>query len=152
MKLTDQACKNAKAKEKTYKLADGGGLYLEVTTKGSRLWRLKYRYLNTEKKLSIGPYPLITLAEARDYREQAKKMLLQGLDPSSEKQNTKLNRMAEMSNTFEAMAREWHEHKKAEWSEVNAKVVLERLEKDKPCLRIAEPPLGPLLSIQRLSR
>ncbi len=130
MKLTDQACKNAKPREKTYKLSDGGGLYLEVTTKGSRLWRLKYRYLNTEKKLSIGAYPLITLAEARDYREQAKKKLLQNLDPSSEKQNKKQNLIAEMSNTFEAMAREWHEHKKAEWSEVNARVVLERLEKD----------------------
>lgn len=54
MKLTDQACKSAKPKDKTYKIADGGGLYLEVTTKGSKLWRLKYRFLQKQKKLSIG--------------------------------------------------------------------------------------------------
>ncbi len=130
MKLTDQACKNAKAKEKTYKLSDGGGLYLEVTSKGSRLWRLKYRYLNIEKKLSIGPYPLVTLAEAREYREQAKKMLLKGLDPSSVKQNNKLDRQGELANTFEVLAREWHKHKSAEWSETNTNIVMERLEKD----------------------
>lgn len=130
MKLTDQTCKNAKPKEKPYKLADGEGLYLEITPKGAKLWRLKYRYLNKEKKLCIGPYPLITLAEARERRQEAKRRLLSGSDPSMDKKATKKTLMDDMSNTFETIAREWHEHKKAEWSETNANVVIERLEKD----------------------
>ncbi|MCB9983727.1 MAG: DUF4102 domain-containing protein [Rhodospirillales bacterium] len=71
MKLTDIACKTAKPESKSYKLADGGGLYLEVTSKGSKLWRLKYRYLGKEKKLCIGEYPIITLADARATRDKA---------------------------------------------------------------------------------
>lgn len=130
MKLTDQACKNAKPKEKTYKLSDGGGLYLEVTPQGSKLWRLKYRFLDKEKKLAIGAYPIITLAEAREHRQEAKRKLVQGLDPSIAKQALKQERKGEIANTFEAMAREWHEHKKAEWSQTNITVVIERLEKD----------------------
>jgi len=130
MKLTDQACKTAKPKQRAYKLSDGGGLYLEVTPQGSKLWRLKYRFLDKEKKLAIGSYPIITLAEAREHRQEAKRKLVQGIDPSTAKQTLKQERKAEMDNTFEAMAREWHDHKKAEWSETNKRVVMERLEKD----------------------
>lgn len=130
MKLSDQACKKAKSRGKAYKMADGEGLYLEVTPTGSKLWRLKYRYLDKEKKLSIGAYPVITLAEARQYRLDAKKMLAQGLDPSTAKKAVKQERKGELLNTFEVMAREWHEHKKEEWSATNIEVVLARLEKD----------------------
>lgn len=130
MKLNDKICKNAKPKEKPYKLSDSGGLYLEVTPKGGKLWRLKYRFLNKEKKLCIGSYPVITLAEARDHRENAKKLIINGLDPSTVKQEIKHERIQEASNTFEAIAREWHEYKKPEWSKVNAATTLKRLEKD----------------------
>ncbi len=130
MKLTDQKCKTAKPKDKPYKLSDGGGLYLEVTTKGGKLWRMKYRFMNKEKKLSIGEYPAITLADARERREEAKKLLANGLDPSAVKQEIKQERILENANTFEVIAREWHEHKRPEWSELNAKIVLDRLERD----------------------
>jgi hypothetical protein len=130
MPLTDKACKNAKPKDKTYKLFDSGGLYLEVTPKGGLLWRLKYRYLNKEKKLCIGPYPTITLAEARQHRDEARKLIINGQDPSAVKHEIKQERIQEGQNTYEVIAREWHEHKKAEWSEVNADTTLKRLEKD----------------------
>ncbi|GJL85389.1 MAG: hypothetical protein DHS20C02_11640 [Micavibrio sp.] len=130
MNLNDKLCKSAKPKDKPYKLSDGGGLYLEVTPKGSKLWRVKYRFLNNEKKLCIGEYPVITLAEARNHRDEAKKLLANGHDPSAVKQEIKQERIQEAGNTFEAIAREWHEHKKHEWSEVNAKTVIDRLERD----------------------
>ncbi|MBI1301934.1 MAG: DUF4102 domain-containing protein [Alphaproteobacteria bacterium] len=130
MKLNDQTCKNAKPKEKPYKISDGGGLYLEVTPHGSKLWRLRYRFLNKQKKLSIGVYPTITLAQAREHRDEAKRLLAGGLDPSAVKKATKEEKILEQANTFEAIAREWQEHKKPEWSEVNAETILKRLEKD----------------------
>lgn len=130
MKLNDQKCRTAKPERRNYKLSDGGGLYLEVTTKGSKLWRMKYRFMNKEKKLSIGEYPAITLAEARERREAAKKLLANGLDPSAVKQQIKQERFLENANTFEAIAREWHEHKEPEWSKGTAKTVMDRLERD----------------------
>lgn len=111
MKLNDKICKNAKPKEKSYKLSDAGGLYLEVTPKGGKLWRVKYRFLKKEKKLCIGEYPVITLAEAREHREEAKKLIANGLDPSAVKQEIKQERINEAGNTFEVIAREWHELK-----------------------------------------
>lgn len=72
MKLNDTKCRNAKPDSKAYKLFDGGGLYLEVTSNGSKLWRVKYRYLGKEKRLSLGAYPLVTLAEAREGRDEIK--------------------------------------------------------------------------------
>ncbi|MGH1397651.1 MAG: tyrosine-type recombinase/integrase [Alphaproteobacteria bacterium] len=141
MKLSDQICKHAKAginplkpnkdyTGKTYKMSDGGGLYLEVTPKGSKLWRLKYRFLRQQKKLSIGIYPTITLADARNHRDEAKRMLANGIDPASAKQEAKQDALNEAANTFEVIAREWHELKTHEWSKVNAETTLKRLEKD----------------------
>lgn len=130
MKLTAKAVETAKPREKAYKMFDGGGLFLEVKPPNSKLWRLKYRYLGKEKKLCIGEYPAISLAEAREHRDEAKKLLANGHDPSSVKQEIKQEKIKEAGNTFEAIAREWHEHKKHEWSDVNAKTVLDRLERD----------------------
>jgi len=130
MKLTAKACEAAKPKDKAYKLFDGGGLYLEVKPPNSKLWRLKYRYLGKEKKLCIGEYPTISLADAREHRDEAKKLLANGHDPSAVKQEIKQEKVKEQANTFEAIAREWHEHKSHEWSEVNTKTVLNRLERD----------------------
>lgn len=72
MKLTVRQIDTAKPKEKPYKLSDGGGLYLEVTTNGSRYWRLKYRYAGKEKRLAFGVYPEVSLAQAREKRDAAK--------------------------------------------------------------------------------
>lgn len=130
MKLSDQTCKSAKPKDKTYKLSDGGGLYLEITKTGSKLWRLKYRFLKKERKLCIGEYPVISLAEARSERDKAKNLITNNIDPSALKQEKKKDREIEASNTFEAIAHEWCEHKKSDWSEANAKTTLQRLEKD----------------------
>lgn len=130
MKLTAKAVEAAKPKEKSYKIFDGGGLYLEVKPPNSKLWRLKYRFLGKEKKLCIGEYPAISLADAREHREQAKKLLAGGHDPSAVKQEIKQEKITEAGNTFEVIAREWHEHKKPEWSKTNAETVIKRLEKD----------------------
>ncbi len=80
MKLNDHKCKNAKPKEKTYKLSDGGGLYLEVMPAVGKLWRLKYRFGSKEKRLSFGNYPIISLKEARDKRDDAKLIIQNGDD------------------------------------------------------------------------
>ncbi|CCO69570.1 Phage integrase, Phage P4-associated [Yersinia enterocolitica IP 10393] len=85
MKLNARQVDTAKRKEKPYKLSDGGGLFLLVNTNGSRYWRLKYRIAGKEKLLSIGVYPDITLAEARAKRDEAKRILAAGGDPSEEK-------------------------------------------------------------------
>ncbi len=76
MKLTNTAVKNAKPKEKNYKLFDGGGLYLEIMKTGAKYWRLKYRFVGKEKRLAIGVYPEISLKQAREKREVAKQLLL----------------------------------------------------------------------------
>jgi hypothetical protein len=73
MKLSDKTCKAAKPKEKQYKLFDGGGLFLLIRTNGSKLWQMKYRFYNKEKTLSFGAYPIVTLADAKQAREEAKK-------------------------------------------------------------------------------
>lgn len=130
MRLTNTACKNAKPKEKAYKLADGGGLYLEVMPSGSRYWRLKYRFADKEKRLALGVYPQVSLGEARERREAAKKQLSGGIDPSYAKQENKRQTALNAENTFEAIAREWHEHQKARWSEGHSTDILYRLEKD----------------------
>lgn len=107
MPLTDITVRNAKSTEKAQKLSDAGGLYLMVHANGSKYWRLKYRFLGKEKVLAIGVYPLITLSDARTRREDAKKLLANGQDPSAVKQTIKAEAKLEAANTFEAVAREW---------------------------------------------
>ena len=83
MPLTDKSCKNAKPKDKPYRLADSGGMYLEVLPSGGRYWRVKYRLAGKEKRLALGVYPQVSLLEAREKREAAKKLLSNGVDPSA---------------------------------------------------------------------
>ena len=118
MKLNNQTCKTAKPKDKTYKLFDGEGLFLQVQPNGSKLWRLKYRYLGKEKLLAIGAYPLISLAEARDAKNQAKKLLAQNppIDPSKHKDDTRQAARCKAENTFKAVALEWLDNGKDGWS------------------------------------
>ncbi|EBG0414892.1 DUF4102 domain-containing protein [Salmonella enterica subsp. enterica serovar Typhimurium] len=130
MKLTARQISTAKPTEKPYKLADGGGLYLLVNPNGSRYWRMKYRYAGKEKLLSIGVYPDVTLAEARDKRTQAKRILAAGDDPSEVKQAEREAKNLAVNNSFELLALEWHEHKKPNWSSGYADDILEYLRKD----------------------
>ncbi|HBJ6430798.1 integrase [Salmonella enterica subsp. enterica serovar Veneziana] len=130
MKLTARQISTAKPTEKPYKLSDGGGLYLLVNPNGSRYWRMKYRYAGKEKLLSIGVYPDVTLAEARDKRTQAKRILAAGDDPSEVKQAEREAKNLAVNNSFELLALEWHEHKKPNWSSGYADDILEYLRKD----------------------
>jgi integrase len=112
LSLTDTAAKNAKPKEKTYKLYDGGGLYLEVAPTGGKLWRVKYRFHGKEKRLSLGKYPAVGLKEAREGMAEAKKLLAQGIDPSEQKKvNKEASKAAERgaSLTFAAIGNQWFE-------------------------------------------
>lgn len=129
MPLTDSAIKTAKPKDKPYKLSDAHGLYLEITPTGSKLWRLKYRIAGKEKKLAFGAYPLTTLAEAREHRDTARKLLADGIDPGEQK---KADRQAQKVTgvTFEALAREWYAYNSPRWAESTARKASLYLEND----------------------
>jgi len=128
MPLTDAAARNAAPREKAYRLADSGGLYLEVAPSGGKYWRLKYRFAGKEKRLSLGVYPAVSLAEARLQREAAKKKLRDGIDPSHAKQAEKRTLRLNAENSFEAVAREWHAKFAPSLSESHAARNLRRLE------------------------
>lgn len=127
MKLNARQVETAKPKDKTYKLADGGGLYLEVSAKGSKYWRMKYRRPTDKKedRLAFGVWPIVTLAQARAKRDEAKKLISQGIDPKAEQ------REAQSENSgaykFETIAREWHANNKR-WSSDHSARVLRYLE------------------------
>ncbi len=128
--LTDKQIKNAKKAEKDYKLADGGGLNLFVLTTGTKSWRLRYRFDGKEKTLVIGNYPDVSLADARAAREAAKETLKAGRDPSVVRKIEKAIGKQKAADTFEVLAREWHEIQKPHWVEKHAADVLDSLEKD----------------------
>jgi len=130
MKLTDLKCKTAKAKDTIQKFFDGAGLYLEVRPNGTKTWRYKYRLFDKDKNLTLGRYPENTLAEARQKHKQAHKLVFDGIDPMSAREQNNLIRKAELNNTFELIAKEWLENKSEEWSKDYCKTILTRLEKD----------------------
>ncbi|SFU41777.1 phage integrase central domain-containing protein [Xenorhabdus koppenhoeferi] len=127
MKLNARQIETAKPKEKTYKLTDGGCLYLEVTSHGAKYWRMKY-YRPTDKKedrLAFGVYPIVSLADARAKRDEAKKLIVQGIDPKAEKKRAQSE--SKGAYPFERIAREWHASKK-QWSKNHSNRVLHSLE------------------------
>ncbi|RZI41529.1 DUF4102 domain-containing protein [Herbaspirillum sp. HC18] len=130
MPLNDVICKQAKPKEKPYKLSDAGGLYLEVAPSGGKWWRLKYRIAGKEKRISLGVYPTVSLKEARDKRDDAKKQLSAGIDPSAHRKAHNAAKLDRAANSFEIAAREWHEKNANTWSEGHASKILRRLERD----------------------
>lgn len=107
MPLTDKEIKATQSTEKNYRLYDEKGLYLEVHRNGSKYWRLKYRYLDKEKLLALGVYPEVTLKEARAAREEARKQVANGIDPSAQKQAKKATQKLAAENSFQTMAEEW---------------------------------------------
>jgi len=107
MPLTDTAARQAKPKEKDYKLADANGLFLLIKTNGSKYWRLKFRYLGVEKLLALGVYPDVKLAEARDKAAEARKHLRDGIDPGELRKLKKAAKYEAAENSFEAVGQEW---------------------------------------------
>jgi integrase len=106
--LSDIQVKNVKPAPKDVKLFDGGGLFLLITPTGGKLWHMKYRFNGKEKKLAFGAYPSITLADARQRREDARKLLANGVDPGDVKKAQKAAGELQAENSFEVIAREWH--------------------------------------------
>ncbi|WP_354691903.1 integrase arm-type DNA-binding domain-containing protein [Phytobacter sp. RSE-02] len=130
MKLNARQVETAKPKDKPYKMADGGGLYLLVKTNGSRYWRLKYRIDGKEKLLALGVYPDVSLADARAKRDEARKGITGGIDPLAVKKEQKVEREAQVKNTFQQIALEWHNMKVKKWSAGYASDILEAFNKD----------------------
>ena len=128
--LTDLRIKKEKPREKSFKVSDGGGLYLFVSPSGGKLWRFKYLFGGKEKLLSLGPYPDISLLAARSARDDAKATLRSGRDPSINKKLQKLAGITGTANSFEAVAREWYELNKPQWVERHASDVIGSLEKE----------------------
>lgn len=124
--LTDTAVRNAKPREKPYKLTDGGGLYVIVNPNGSRWWRFRYRVEGREKLISLGVYPEVSLREARERRDGAKKLHKSGVDPSARRQIEQ--KVA--AETFEAVAREWFAKFSVNWAPSHSEKVIRRMELD----------------------
>lgn len=127
MPLTDTAIRNAKPGSKPYKMTDGGGLYLLVNTAG-KYWRFDYRFAGKRKTLAVGVYPTITLAKARERRDEARKLLAHDTDPSMVRAVQKQTRQHAAANSFEAVAREWHGKKQPGWAPATALRMLRSLE------------------------
>lgn len=130
--LTDLRCRTARytAGGTGNKLFDGGGLFLELRASGAKKWRLKYRFNGKENLLTFGDYPLVSLAEARAKRDEAKRTLAAGLDPAMQRDMSRHAQIVAAQNTFETVAREWHEMQRGTWSVDHAHRVMDRLEKD----------------------
>ena len=117
MNLSDAKIRNAKKKANSYKLSDGGGLVLLVHQNGSKYWRFNYRFAGKSRSLSLGPYPQVTLVEARAGREQAKALLRDHLDPAAKRKEEKLIAHYRDRNTFELIAEEWRHCNSPRWTE-----------------------------------
>jgi integrase len=130
MPLTDTAIRSAKPKAKTYKLADGGGMYLEVAPAGGKWWRLKYRIGGKEKRLSLGVYPDVTLAFARERRDEARKLIADGVDPSENRKAQKAAQAESAANSFETVAREWFAKFGPGWVPGHGDKIIRRLARD----------------------
>jgi len=109
--LTVKQIDAAKPAEKSYRLADAGGLFLFVPPSGKKVWRMRYRFEGKEKTLVIGPYPQISLTEARAKQADAKMRLLAGVDPAEQKQSIKKKEREEIADSFGDIFKEWHAHK-----------------------------------------
>ena len=130
MSLSDTTIRTAKPAAKPQRLFDAGGLYLEVSPAGGKLWRLKYRHGGKEKRLALGAYPDTGLKDARDKRDAARKLLAAGVDPGEQRKAAKAAGEERAANSFEVVAREWHAKQSATWVELHASRIMLRLEND----------------------
>lgn len=136
-KLSELQIRKAKPRAKAYKMADGDGMYLEVTPSGGKWWRLKYRIGKKEKRISLGVYPDVSLKMARERREEARRKLADGVDPSAEKRaikasknNTDAHSTGNAHNSFEVVAREWLGRFSHTWAKSHLSRIARRLEAD----------------------
>ncbi len=127
MALTELKIKSLKPKAKHYKLADSGGLCIEVTPAGGKVWRWRYRFNGKEQSLALGKYPALGLAAARKKRDEARGLVDQGKHATREKKVQKLRQMNEGENTFEAVCKRWLEHKSSKLNAKYAKQTLARM-------------------------
>lgn len=139
MALTDVAIRNAKPRAKPYKMGDTLGLFLLVQPTGGKLWRFKYRVDGREKKLGIGTYPEISLAEARSRRDDAREMVAMGKDPSREKQRDKVRAKLGAENTFSAISAEYCKKRRRDGAKAWAPATAVRSEY---LLSLLKPALG----------
>jgi integrase len=153
MRLSTAKIQNSPPQKKAVRLFDGRGLYLEIAPTGSRWWRFKYRFAGKEKRISLGVYPDVGLKKARDRRDEMRKLVADGIDPSAARKQEKLMALDAAENTFEAVAREWFEKHSANWEASYSVKLLARLEAnvfpwlgDRP-IRDIKPP--ELLSVLR---
>ncbi|EBQ2128661.1 DUF4102 domain-containing protein [Salmonella enterica] len=125
MALTDAKIRAAKPDEKPYKLADSGNMFLLVHPNGSRYWRLRYRIQGKERTLALGVYPDVSLSDAREKRDAARKLIAEGIDPCEQKRANKS--LPDTAQTFETVTRQWHKSNK-KWSESHSEKVLKSME------------------------
>lgn len=130
MPLTDTAIRTAKPSTAPVRMFDGGGLYLEVSPAGGKLWRLKYRYAGKEKRLALGVYPDVSLKDARAKRDEARKLLANEVDPGENRKVQAAAKVERAGNSFEIIAREWFVKYRPTWAPDYGKNVLARLEND----------------------
>jgi integrase len=128
--LTDVEIKKAKPSSKPIRMFDGGGLYLELATSGGKLWRFKYRFNGKEKRQALGTYPDTSLAKARERRDEARRLLADGVDPSENRKVQAAAKVALAENSFEVVGREWFAKMKPEWADSHADKIMARLERD----------------------
>jgi integrase len=154
MPLTDTKARNAKPKDKQYKLFDTDGLFLLISPAGGKWWRFKYRYGGKEKLISLGTYPEVGLAKARQRRDAAREKVADGIDPSQARKALKAAKI-QNENTFEVVAREWHAKFTPTWTSVHAAMILRRLELNvfpwigaRPIIEIKAPEL--LMVLRRI--
>ena len=130
MALTEMAIKKAKPEAKPYKMTDGGGMFLLVQTTGGKLWRLAYRFAGKQKTLALGIYPDVSLADARDRRDAARKLLANGVDPGAVKKAQKAAGISAADNSFEVVGREWLAKFSKNWKETHTYTIRTRLVND----------------------
>ena len=128
--LTDKAVRAAAVQDKAYKLTDSRGLHLHVSARGHKSWRYKYRFEKKERLLTLGAYPEVSLADAREKRDEAKKILREGRDPRHAARRGRLVGVSDPVKSFEEVAREWHALQIERWKSVHAKDVITSLERD----------------------
>lgn len=130
MPLTDTAIRNAKPDSKAIKLYDESGLFLLLNPTGSKWWRFKYRFNGKEKLLSLGTYPEVSLKDAREKRELARKQVAAGIDPSEHRKAHKAAKLGEAANSFEVVSREWLAKFSPNWVSSHTDKIRRRLERD----------------------
>lgn len=130
MPLTDVEVRSARPRDKAYRLTDGLGMYLEVSPAGGKYWRFKYRFAGKEKRLALGVYPEVSAKEARMRRDDARRLLANGVDPGIERRLQKAASVERAANSFEAVAREWFAKQAPGWAASHADKIIGRLEND----------------------